>query len=138
MESLYADSSLIYVGIWCLRVLANDSPRNIKVNKKIVVNSTAILVNNASYFLVAAYIWGSFLRDPYVTLHSDNETVVHILNKQSSKDSSIIETHSWQIKCFTRSPSRFHVDEFKKLTPCMDATPTVVPSDLLKVQRFKS
>lgn len=100
--------------------------------------------------ILALEIWGSRLRNKCITLHSDNYAAVHIINKQSSKDSNVMKLvrrmvlacmqfniliHAKHIPGKTNTLpdllSRLQVKQFQRLAPHMDALPTEVPDNLL-------
>ena len=91
--------------------------------------------------------WGHQLRNKCITVHSDNQAVVYILNKQSSKDFQIMNlVRHFVLYCMTYNIlvkaqhipgkanilpdllSRLQIEEFHKLAPNMDIDPT--PFDL--------
>ena len=99
--------------------------------------------------VLAFEIWGSQLANKCISLHSDNMSVVHILNKQSSKDSDVmVLVRRFVICCMSFNIltkafhipgkknvlpdllSRFQVEEFHRLAPAMDTVPTPIPEQL--------
>ena len=103
--------------------------------------------------VLAVEIWGSHLRNKCITLHSDNFAVVHIINKQSSKDSDImILVRRFVLACMrfnllvrgAHIPgvlytlpdllSRSQIQAFHQAAGYMDSKPTEVPQHLLQMQ----
>jgi ribonuclease HI len=95
-------------------------------------------------------IWGDNLTNKCIILHSDNQAVVHIINKQSSKDSKIMGlVRRLVIACMkhnilVRSEhvpgkennladmlSRFQIEDFRQNAPWADTLATHVPKALL-------
>lgn len=100
--------------------------------------------------VVALSTWSSELRNKRVLFFTDNESVVHVINKQSTKDTKILtllrtlvliclRTNIFFRACHIHgvknvladSSSRFQVDKFHTVLHCMDPTPTPLPSYLL-------
>ena len=94
--------------------------------------------------------WGPILKNKCITVHSDNQAVVFILNKQTSKDTDIINlVRHFVLYCMTYNIlviaehipgklntlpdllSRFQIEEFHKLAPNMDIDPTPVELGML-------
>lgn len=90
------------------------------------------------------------LKNQCISLHSDNYAVVYILNKQTSKDQSIMHLvrrivlccmqHNLLVKSthipgiFNILPdalARLQIEKFRRLAPSMDKEPTPVPGHLL-------
>ena len=99
--------------------------------------------------VLAFEVWGVSLANKCISLHSDNMAVVHILNKQTSKDKNIMFlVRRFVLSCMqhnilTRAVhipgklntsadllSRFQVKEFLLQSTAMDPYPTVIPSDI--------
>ena len=95
---------------------------------------------------LALYIWGPFLTNNCITLHSDNQAVVAILNSCTSKESNImILVRKIVLNCMTNNIlicskhipgtgniipdllSRNQVLKAKQMAPWLDPQPTVVP-----------
>ena len=102
--------------------------------------------------VLALEIWGPRLSNQCLIAHSDNQAVVHIINKQSSKDRFIMKLvrrlvlvcmrFNILLRCvhvagrFNILPdllSRLQVEEFLRLAPDMDKVPTPIPVCLLEV-----
>lgn len=100
--------------------------------------------------VLAFEIWGPLMCNSCITLHSDNYAVVYILNKQSSKDPSIMSLVRRFVLCCMKHNilikaihipgkenilpdllSRFQVQEFRISAPHMDPEPTLIPHKLL-------
>lgn len=100
--------------------------------------------------VLAVNIWGSLWRNHSILFFTDNEALVAIINKQTSKDKHIMRLfRPFILACLhfnilfqakhikgtqntlADSLSRLEVDKFKKLSPFSNAAPTVVPSHLL-------
>ena len=100
--------------------------------------------------VVAVNIWGPYLKNKCLVLHSDNLAVVHIVNKQSSKDPLIMHlVRKLVITCMsfnilvksTHIPgktnvladflSRLQIDKFREVARHMDKSPTAIPEELL-------
>ena len=102
--------------------------------------------------VLALEIWGPLLRNQCLIFHSDNEAVVHIINKQSSKDKHIMcLVRRLILSCMSQNVliksvhipgkvnvlpdllSRLQVNRFKDLAPHMDVQATEIPIHLLKL-----
>ena len=102
--------------------------------------------------VLALEIWGPDLKNKCITLHSDNEAVVHMLNKQTSKDTDIMHlVRRFVLSCmkynllihavhipgkFNVLPdalSRLQIDKFRSLAPWMDKEPALIPDQLLQI-----
>ena len=100
--------------------------------------------------VLAIEIWGPLMRNKCIVFFSDNQAVVEIINKQTSKDRSImvllrhfvlctlkynILFHAKHIAgCINRKSdalSRLQVEKFRLLVPIADPQPTPVPEGLL-------
>ncbi|XP_045188169.2 uncharacterized protein LOC123546048 [Mercenaria mercenaria] len=100
---------------------------------------------------LALELWGSQLANKCIVLHSDNNAVVHIINKQSCKDSQIMYlVRSMVLACMkhnilVRSEhvpgkqntladmlSRLQIEEFLRNAPYADRVATRIPEALLK------
>lgn len=109
------------------------------------IKSMAITFKELFPIIVALHVWGSELRDKCLVLHSDNQAVVHILNRQTSKDSSLMHlVRQFVLLCMKYNIlvkaqhisgklnylpdllSRLQITEFRSSAPNMDATPTDV------------
>ena len=101
--------------------------------------------------VLAMEIWGHFLRNQYLIAHSDSLAVVHIINKQTCKEASIMRLvrrlvltcmkYNTLLRCVNISGkynvlpdllSRLQVEEFHRLPPEMDKDPTPVHPCLLE------
>lgn len=100
--------------------------------------------------VLAVEIWGPFLQNHCIVLHTDNEAVVYIINKQTCKISDIMALvrrlilATMKFNILIRAEhvpgkynilpdllSRLQITRFRSLAPHMDIQPTTVPSDLL-------
>ena len=100
--------------------------------------------------VLASEIWGPLMRNKCIVFFSDNQAVVEIINKQTSKDRSImvllrhfvLSTLKYNIlfhakhiaSCINRKSdalSRLQVEKFRLLAPSADPQPTPVPEGLL-------
>lgn len=101
--------------------------------------------------VIAFEVWGSAFRNKCIEIHSDNMAVVHIINKQTSKDADImILVRFFVFSCMRNNIltkaahipgkqntlpdllSRFQEDVFHQLAPEMDAYPTPIPVLLIE------
>ena len=97
-------------------------------------------------------LWGDQIRDKCITLFTDNDALVHVINKCTCKDKYLmIFVRKLVLVCLKHSIfkakhisgfkntladalSRFQILHFKKLVPAyMDPFPTIVPSHLLPI-----
>jgi len=102
--------------------------------------------------VLALEIWGHSMANKCIVLHCDNIAVVHIINKQSAKNSStmvlvrrlVVACMTHNILCRARhisgatntladALSRLQVDRFKALARNMDEAATPVPAHLLRI-----
>ena len=93
--------------------------------------------------VLAIETWGLHMRNAYVELHTDNEALVYIINKQTSKDKLIMvfirrlvnATLRHNIMCqavhipgrinnLADALSRLQVEKFRQLHPTADKSPT--------------
>lgn len=100
--------------------------------------------------VLALEIWGTILKNKCIILHSDNYAVVHIINKQSCKDSVVMKlVRRLVLTCMQHNIliqakhipgkdnvlpdllSRLQVKQFRLLAPQMDDQPTKIPEQLL-------
>ena len=96
--------------------------------------------------VLAVETWGPQLQNSCIYLHSDNYAVVYILNKQTTKNASVMHlVRRFVISCMkynllikavhvpgrlNQLPdtlSRFQIAKFRSLAPWMDKQPTPVP-----------
>ena len=99
--------------------------------------------------LVAVVLWGPQLRGRRIIIRSDNQPVVNIINKQSSRSPEIMKlVRFFILQCLKSnlafcakhivgrdneiadSLSRFQMDRFRRLAPGADLEPTDVPQFL--------
>jgi hypothetical protein len=99
--------------------------------------------------LVALVLWGNLLEGKRVILRSDNEGVVCIINKQTSKCPEIMKLMRFfvlqSLKCnlsfcakhipgktnvIADALSRFQMDRFREAAPKADQNPAIVPQFL--------
>lgn len=102
--------------------------------------------------VLAMEIWGESLSNTAVVLHSDNSAVVHVINKNSSKDPHLMKlmrrlmlaSLKYNIHFFAEhipglynvAPdllSRLQIQRFRELFPAMKAEKTSVPQALLHI-----
>jgi hypothetical protein len=102
--------------------------------------------------VIALEMWGSSLQNSTVVLHSDNLTVVQIINKNTSKDSNLMQLmrrlmilsltynihfHAKHIQGVANISadllSRLQVSDFRTRFPHMDSIQTPVPSSLIRI-----
>jgi hypothetical protein len=102
--------------------------------------------------LVAVYIWGSQLKNKMILFHCDNESVVQVINRQSSKSAKLmVLVRELTLKCLqfnlvlraehipgvkngvADSLSRFQMTRFRELAPNADRQPVQVPSHLWSI-----
>ena len=96
-------------------------------------------------------LWGDHIRNRCITFFTDNEALVHVINKSTCRDTSLmifvrklvlvclrhnILFKAKHISGFTNTLadalSRLQIERFKKLAPAyMDPMPTAIPSHLL-------
>ena len=100
---------------------------------------------------LAVEIWGSSLKNRCVLFHSDNQPVVHIINRQTSKDTLIMKlvrrlvVASMKFNILMKAEhipghcniigdllSRFQIQQFRARAPYMNREPTLV--DLAKLR----
>lgn len=115
-------------------------------------------INVLEFFpiLVAVYIWGDRLRNKKVLFRCDNLSVVHVLNKQSSKSALLmVLVRALTLRCLNLnlmfraehipgvengiadSLSRFQMERFRQLAPEAQARPVVFPSRLWNIFRLE-
>ena len=102
--------------------------------------------------LVSIYIWGNELRNKKILFRCDNESVVHVINQQSSKSLKLmVLVRVLTLKCLhfnlvikaehisgvnngiADSLSRFQMARFRELAPCADHLPVQVPNHLWSI-----
>jgi hypothetical protein len=102
--------------------------------------------------VVALFIWGSELRNKKILFNCDNEAVVHILNKSSSKSKQVmvlvrlLALRCLELNVLVRAAhlpgthnvicdalSRFQNTKFRELAPDADPQPALVPHHLWNV-----
>ena len=101
--------------------------------------------------VLAFKVWSEALRNQCITLHCDNYAVVYILNKQTSRDPSIMTlVRQFVVICMINNIlikavhvpgeknilpdllSRFQVQDFKTRAPHMDQDPVKVPDNVIQ------
>ena len=114
-------------------------------------SSFSITVKELFPIVLALEVWGKYVANKCLILHSDNMSVVHILNKQSSCDkTTMVLVRRLVISCMTNNVliraihipgrdnvlpdllSRLQVARFRALAPQMAPYPTVIPAALLQ------
>jgi hypothetical protein len=102
--------------------------------------------------VLALEIWGSKMRNQCIVLHTDNEAVVHIINRQTCKVSVVMALvrrlvlASMKYNILIRAEhipgkynilpdllSRLQIKKFQALAPNMDKAPTFVRQELLQL-----
>ena len=103
--------------------------------------------------VLSLMLWGDHIRDRCITFFTDNEALVHVVNKSTCRDTSLmIFVRKLLLVCLRHSIlfkakhisgfkntladalSRLQIERFKKLAPAyMDPMPTAIPSHLLPV-----
>lgn len=102
--------------------------------------------------VIALELWVHLLKNCTVVLHSDNMAVVHVINKNTSKDPHLMQLmrrlmilslqhnihfHAKHIQGISNTAadllSRLQVKEFKARFPHMDSEPTPVPLTLVRI-----
>ena len=102
--------------------------------------------------VIALELWGVWFRDNCLTIHSDNSAVVHIINKQSSKEPMVMTlVRRLVLVCMSKNIlvrakhipgklnilpdllSRFQMEQFHLHAPQMDPEPTEVPEELIQL-----
>jgi len=99
--------------------------------------------------VVGVILWGQDLKNQKILFLTDNQSIVYVINKQTSKDKSLLSLiRKLVLTCLqynilfrakhisgkrndlADSLSRFQVNRFKSLAVNMDKTPTEIPSHL--------
>lgn len=99
--------------------------------------------------VLAVEIWGSIMRDRCIVFFSDNQAVVEIINRQTSKDRSVMVLLRHFVLCTLKynilfqakhiagslnresdALSRLQVEKFRSLAPYADDQPTPIPGGL--------
>lgn len=103
--------------------------------------------------VLSLLLWGDKIRDKCLTIFTDNEALVHVINKSTCKDTTLmIFVRKLVLVCLRQNIlfkakhisgfknsladalSRLQIPRFKKLAPAyMDPMPTVIPPHLLPV-----
>ena len=102
--------------------------------------------------LVAIHIWGTDLRNKKVLFRCDNQAVVNIVNRQTSKSDKVMvlvraftlhclrlnivfkaEYLPGKMNCVTDSLSRLQLDRFRRLAPQAEQEPKAVPRNLWNI-----
>ena len=102
--------------------------------------------------VLALEIWGKSLENNKILFLSDNEAVVHVINKQSSKEKTLMKlvrrlvltslTHNIFFKAkhipgktniLADKLSRFQLQDAFKAAPHLNPKPTVIPAELLRI-----
>ena len=100
--------------------------------------------------VLGVHMWGESLRNRRVLFFSDNESVVHVINKQTSKDKGLLQLIRQLVliclqynilfrarhiqgkkNILADSLSRLQVDKFKALATNVEESPSIVPRHLL-------
>jgi len=102
--------------------------------------------------VAAIALWGHMLKGKRIILRSDNQTVVSIINKQTSRCSKIMKlVRFFVLQCIKNNVafcsrhvpgkiniiadalSRFQMERFREAAPAADAHPAIVPQFLWKL-----
>lgn len=102
--------------------------------------------------VLALEVWGPSLANKKILFMSDNEAIVHVLNKQSCKEKThmklirrlVLTSLSYNIyfkakhiagkkKLLANKLSRFQFQEAFKIAPHLNADQTAIPVELLKI-----
>ena len=103
--------------------------------------------------VLSLLLWGDKIRDKCLTIFTDNEALVHVINKSTCKDTTLmIFVRKLVLVCLRQNIlfkakhisgfknsladalSRLQIPRFKRLAPAyMDPMPTVIPPHLLPV-----
>ena len=103
--------------------------------------------------VLSLMLWSDHIRDRCITFFTDNEPLVHVINKSTCRDTSLmifvrklvlvclrhnilfkVENISGFKNTLADALSRLQIERFKKLAPAyMDPMPTAIPSHLLPV-----
>ena len=102
--------------------------------------------------VLALFLWGEQLSYKNVVLHIDNEALVYVINKQTSKSKRLMQLvrqfvlltmkngivfkafHiSTSLNCIADSISRKQWDRFRKLAPDAKQTPKLIPESFLSM-----
>ena len=100
--------------------------------------------------ILAVEMWGPLFTHTSIVLHSDNIAVVHVINKNTSRDPLLMKLmrrlmvaslkhniyfHAEHIPGLHNTAadllSRLQIDRFKALFPSMEKEPTEIPRNLL-------
>lgn len=100
--------------------------------------------------VLAVEVWGLHFQHSCIIVHSDNQAIVHVINKQTSKEPKVMAlVRRLVLVCLEKNIlmqakhipgnynvlpdllSRFQVHEFRKQAPYMDKNPTVTNISLL-------
>ena len=99
--------------------------------------------------MLGVHLWATRLKNKRVLFYSDNESVVHVINKQTSKHKGLLAlvrqlvliclSHNIYFRArhvpgrhnvLADSLSRLQVERFLSLTRGMDSLPTTIPPHL--------
>ena len=103
--------------------------------------------------VLSLILWGGHIRNKRITFFTDNEALVHVINKSTCKDKYLLTfVRKLVLVCLRQNIlfkaqhipgfknvlpdalSRLQISRFKALAPaCMDSAPTIIPSHLLPV-----
>ncbi|MCG7879258.1 MAG: hypothetical protein N0C90_23430, partial [Candidatus Thiodiazotropha endolucinida] len=105
--------------------------------------------------VVAINVWGHLWKNHCVRFYTDNQALVHILNRQTSKDKNIMKLVRWLVlaclhhnvmfqsehisgckNVLADSLSRLQVAEFRRLSPHSKMLPTGITSNMLPQNFF--
>lgn len=113
---------------------------------------TTITFKELYPIVLAVELWGHLFQNSCIISHSDNQAVVCVINKQSSKESDVmLLIRRLVVACMLKNIlmraehipgnynilpdllSRFQIRQFQEIAPHMDKNPTIVPDNLLKL-----
>lgn len=140
---LYTDASKLgYGAILNAKWVAGEFPLAWQENNITVLELYPIVL--------ALSIWKDWLSNKKLRIHTDNQDLVHVINKKSSREKSIMPlirklvlttlknntlVHAVHIpgasNCLADALSRLQLEKFKRLAPHMEDQPSVVPNHLL-------
>ena len=107
--------------------------------------------------MAAVVTWGKLLANHCICFNTDNEVVVHVINKQTSRNSCIMHMvrtlvlYTLKYNILFRAKhvpgllnnqadalSRLQVEDFKRMHPTAEPQPTQLPAHALQTKLLKS